>query len=352
MADETKTPAPPLDEKRLLEEAVKKNDLRLLADLGPERLQSLKLASDLLEARFEAKKRSNRIATMSASLVGYVALAGFFANAYQNYNNKKHLEEQSEREQQKWTQEFKRSQSTDKHRAFFETSALVTDLANPDRRLIGYALLEEFISDREYQPKVVVILEESLAKELAGAEKDGDLLTEGHKNAVRQIVRTLSASPSCDELVFAARSIDKVSRRAHTSQNAELLDLFSLYVRRLIGRAVLVCRNDEEFASVREPIRDALARLPELVGLTKDVPRAFVNTAIAKILSKQCVDEVAESAISECPDIRVKYLDMCAAAATDPDAWSQEKGACEVVRAWPKAPRPPDVDEVPVAGAQ
>jgi hypothetical protein len=35
----------------------------------------------------------------------------------------------------------------DKYRAFFETTVLATDTANYDKRLVGYALLQEFVTD-------------------------------------------------------------------------------------------------------------------------------------------------------------------------------------------------------------
>lgn len=322
-----------------------KNDPRPLVALERDQLEKIKIAEEILEARFQAKKRANRIATVSQMMVGYVALAGFFANAYQNLNNKKHLEDQSEREQKKWDKEFERAKAADKYRAFFETSALVTDQANPDRRLIGYALLEEFIADRDYQQKSVVILEESLAKELRDSEKestDGGF-SEAHRNAIRQIVRTLSASPSCAELVYAARSIDRVSRHARRTDEGEGREIFGMYVRRLYGRAALICKDEQDFDAVRQPIRESLGKVPWVIGLSKTPSRADLNAAVAKMLVDRCVEEVQETGTSECPDIRTHYLRFCEDAAKSPGEWLEEKAACDAIRNWP-APVAADLD--------
>ena len=44
---------------------------------------------------------------------------------------------------------------------------LATDSANADKRLVGYALLQEFVSDNDYNIKAMLMLEESLARSSA-----------------------------------------------------------------------------------------------------------------------------------------------------------------------------------------
>ena len=75
-------------------------------------------------------------------------------------------QQQSAVDQDRWSREFVRAQRADKYRAFFETSVLATDPANADKRLVGYALLQEFVDDEDYNSKATLMLEESLMQEL------------------------------------------------------------------------------------------------------------------------------------------------------------------------------------------
>ena len=70
------------------------------ADL--DKLERLKVAEDVFERRYSRKRRSSRIAIASQALVGYVALGGFFANAYQNYNNKIEAQRRGDIETERW----------------------------------------------------------------------------------------------------------------------------------------------------------------------------------------------------------------------------------------------------------
>ena len=56
-------------------------------------LQRLKLAEELAQLRAERKKSPSRLVIASQVLVGYIALAGFFVNAYQSYSNKQRQDE-------------------------------------------------------------------------------------------------------------------------------------------------------------------------------------------------------------------------------------------------------------------
>lgn len=330
--------------KAALDRAHADNDPRPLAELEHRDLMRLKLAEEILEARFQAKKRANRIATISQMLVGWVALLGFFANAYQNHNNKRHLQEQSEREQKKWQQEFERARTADLRRGFFDTNALVTDEKSADRRLVGYALLEEFVEEHEYGRKAVVILEESLSKELRGLEASRRTDPEAfdmHLAAIQQIIRSLSASTSCDELVRAAGSVDRVTAHARKTEGEEAEELFALYARRLVGRAVTVCKDLPSFETVRQPVRDALGKLPWLLKSDKKPPLVVLNAAIANLLVEECDRELSEAGSSNCPEIRRDYLALCDETARNPVQWALEKDACARVREWPE-PLPPE----------
>src|SRR5438874_12054848 len=75
-----------------------------------EELARLIAAEELLEKRDARKRRSRRAFLLAQALVGYVALAGFFANAYQNWNNKKQAEDRARTDEERWAKEFKRSQ--------------------------------------------------------------------------------------------------------------------------------------------------------------------------------------------------------------------------------------------------
>jgi hypothetical protein len=333
----------------LLAQAHKKNDPTLLATLSLEELQKLNVAEAILEARHQAQKRANRIATLGGMLVGYVALAGFFANAYQNYLNKQHLQAQSEKEEARWKQEFDRTRRADKYHAFFETSALVTDAQSSDRRLVGLALLDEFVADPDYHQKAVAILDQSLARELKESEKEPPMegLSEGHRAAISEVVQAMSATTSCHELQRAAESINRVVAHAKYADPAENLELFTLYSRRLVGRAAVICKTTPEFQQVRNPVREALLSVGRIEDLQKKSTKPEGSKAVADLLLKECVREVEEFGGRECAEIRTRYQSLCKDLRKDP-SWAMEQPACEVVDKWP-APPPEEAPAAPAA---
>jgi len=273
-----------------------------------------KAAEELLELRYQRRRRRSRFAVGSQVLVGWVALAGFFVNAWQIYATKRQQEQQARSEQEKWSKEFARASQADKYRAFFETSALATDPSNPDKRLVGYALLEEFVQDRDYSQKAMLMLEESLAQELRSNTQEG--LDEPHAAAVMAIVTALSESNDCRSLQKAARSVDRVARRhAQVQDPVETSEILKVYVRRIIGRAALVCPSFKDFTDVRRPIRDTVVRSPEMLNLKGHPSVAEVNARMGEVLRDSCLAENAISGATDCPDI-LRATRRCASAST------------------------------------
>src|SRR5947209_20403073 len=125
---------PAVDEKPIREALEREDPLAAARSTDIQHLERVRLAEDIFEKRYARRRRSSRFAMVAQALVGYVALAGFFANAFQNWNNKKQAEDRARLDEERWGKEFKRAQDADKYRAFFETSALVTDTGNPDKR--------------------------------------------------------------------------------------------------------------------------------------------------------------------------------------------------------------------------
>ena len=179
-------------------------------------LQRMKAAEELHRLRSERTARRSRFAIAGPALVGYVALAGLVVNAYQSWSNKQQQEHRDRTEQEKWNKEFARASQADKYRAFFETSMLATDSANADKRLVGYALLQEFVRDPIYDEKAMIMLEESLSQELRGAPRDK--LDDARRAAVRAILTSLAGTDDCRALQRAARSVDRVARYHATHQ--------------------------------------------------------------------------------------------------------------------------------------
>jgi hypothetical protein len=318
-----------------LKSALESEDLLKVAQVASsDELKRLVDAEQLFEKLYQRKRRSSRIAVASQALVGYVALAGFFANAYQNWTNKKQQEEQSKLDNLRWEREFKRAQDADKYRAFFETSALVTDGKNPDKRLVGYALLKEFVDDKDYNSKATLMLEESLAQELRDDTSERGL-DEAHRTAVVAILSALSHTSECKSLERASRSVDKLARhRTKTDDLLELGDVYGIYVRRLIGRAAEICPNLKDFRLVRKPIRDTLIRLPDLGGFRSKITAAQATKRIAEILRDHCTDEIESTGVTECPEIWKGYDHICDVAEKhDPKEYKEEAQACALMKA-------------------
>jgi hypothetical protein len=271
-----------------------------------EELDRLIAAEDLLEKRHQRKKRSRRVFLFAQAMVGYVALAGFFANAYQNYINKKQAEDRARTDEERWGKEFKRAQDADKYRAFFETSALATDPSNPDKRLVGYALLKEFVADKDYNSKATFMLEESLALELRDDKGPG--LDEPHRAAVVAIVSALSHTTDCRALAHASRTIDKLARKGG-SDLAEQREVVDLYLLRLVGRAAWGC-TPKELLEVRRPMRDLIEHRPEIASLTGRPTKRQVDKRIAEIVKASCAQEL-EAGLTECHDLGESWKKLC-----------------------------------------
>jgi hypothetical protein len=290
-------------------------------------LQRMKAAEELHRLRSERTARRSRFAIAGPALVGYVALAGLVVNAYQSWTNKQQQEHRDRTEQDKWTKEFARASQADKYRAFFETSMLATDSANADKRLVGYALLQEFVRDPIYDEKAMIMLEESLSQELRGAPRDK--LDDVRRAAVRAILTSLAGTDDCRALQRAARSVERVARyHARTRDEGETREVVDVYVRRLVGRAALVCGTLKDFRTVRQPIRDTMLANPELLGLNAPT-NAEANLLMAAILVQKCEEEMAYSGASDCPDILRAYASLCDKGGREPP---DDKAACETIQ--------------------
>lgn len=304
-------------------------------------LARLKAAEEVIELRSRRRSRFSRFTTVGQALVAYIALAGFFANAYQSCINKRQQDEAAAREQARWAMEFKRAQEADKHRSFFETSILATDKDNDDKRLVGYTLLQEFVADPDFNFKATLMLEESLAQELRKNEREVGL-DENVRSQVVAIVTAISQTRECDKLQRAALSIDRLAQRQLKVRDVvETGEVFNVYVRRLIGRAAMVCNSMHEFRGVRAPIRDTLRKLPGIGGLSGDVPVEQANTRIAEILVERCRLEIETSGASDCREAYRGWAELCKAppaflktrdGGTAPDGDPKDEvGACRVI---------------------
>jgi hypothetical protein len=313
------------------ERALQREDPRALAQASTlDEIQRLKAAEELFELRYQRKKRSSRISVASQSLVGFVAIAGFFVNAYQSYLNKQQQQLQRASDQERWSKEFTRASQADKYRAFFETSVLATDAVNADKRLVGYALLQEFVQDRDYTQKAMLMLEESLAQELRSNTTPG--LDPEHRAAVGAILTALAQTNDCRALERAARSIDRLAKRhARFGDVEETAEVMKVYVRRVLGRAADVCTTFKDFRAVRRPIRDTIVKSPELLGLKGHPSSAETDTALAESLRNLCQDEFAVSGATDCPDVLRGYVELCGK--LDPKDAGEERPACELMAA-------------------
>lgn len=309
-----------------IDRALKSNDPVALAKAAPkEELERIKAAEELLRLSRERTAPVSKWPQVSQGIVAVVAVAGMLVNAYQSYVNKVQTQEQTRTDQERWAKEFERAQRADKYRAFFETSVLATDPTNADKRLVGYALLQEFVDDADYNTKATLMLEESLMQELRSNTNVG--LDEAHRNAVTAILTALAESPDCQALGRAARSIERIVER-HSVQGdlEETGQIFGLYVHRLYGHAALVCKTYKDQELVRRPLAEALERMPGIVGASGHMKRVEANTRIAQILVERCSQEIALSGTSDCPRI---YRQLASTCPDHPD----EKPGCEIYQA-------------------
>ncbi len=290
-------------------------------------LTRMKLAEEVTKLRAERSSLRMKAGAITQALVGFVALAGLCVNAYQSHASKAQQEHRDRTEQEKWNKEFARASQADKYRAFFETSMLATEAGNPDKRLVGYALLQEFVRDPIYDEKAMIMLEESLSQELRGAPKDK--LDDVRRAAVRAILTSLAGTDDCRALQRASRSVDRVARyHAKSKDEGETREVVDIYVRRLVGRAAQVCNTPKDFAAVRQPIRDTMLANPELLGLNAP-SEADANLLMAAILVQKCEEEIAYSGASDCPSILRAYAAICAKGSRDTPA---DKAACGVIQ--------------------
>ncbi len=312
------------------EQALNREDARALAEASTlEQIQRMKSAEELFELRYQRRRRSSRISIASQMLVGYIAIAGFFVNAYQSYINKQQQQQQRAIDQERWNKEFSRASQADKYRAFFETSVLATDPANADKRLVGYALLQEFVQDRDYTQKAMLMLEESLMQELRSNTSPG--LDAEHRAAVGAILTALSETSDCRALERAARSVDRIAKRhARFGDVEETAEVLRVYVRRLMGRAADVCTSFKDLRAVRRPIRDTVLKNPELLGLHGHPSVTEANRRLAEALRDSCQDEIAVSGATECPDVLRGYVELCAK--LDAKEMQEDGSACELMR--------------------
>jgi len=319
------------DQRASIQDAVANNDPVGLAQVATEQeLTRLKLAEEVIGLAHNRSRNYTRLAVLSQVMVGAVAVAGMLVNASQTYTNKKQQERQAQIDQERWRKEFQRAQSADKYRAFFETSVLATDPSNGDKRMVGYALLQEFVDDDEYNSKATRLLEEALMQEMRTNTKAG--LDDEHRNAVLAIVTALSSSADCKALESAARSIDKVAtRHAKAQDSEETAGIFRIYVRRLAGRAAMVCKSMRDFELVRHPLVETVVRIPEMVDAKAKLTYAQANEVIAKILIEVCKEEVGVTGVTDCPAIMNHYLSLCSAFAKE-KSQGDEAAACLAIQ--------------------
>jgi len=318
------------DEKLIREALDAKDPVKLALAAGPD-MAALKAAEDVIAARARADEKPNKFALASQALVGWLALIGVALNVFQMYSNRKQFDQQRTAEEARWKLEFDRTRASDKHNAFFQVAALVTD-GEVDRRLLGYALLGEFMGDKEYYDKAQLMLGERMA-----AETQAKDFNESHRNALRVIVRTLSQTKDCEALIQGATAIHHLRRARDVQLSGDdgigtpVEELYADFVRYIYGRALLVCggRHDEVIL-IRNEIRSAL--LPYVKGKDEREKRAAGNKLMAQYLRDRCLDE-PPGASSECPGIFNAWLLSCKTEEKkDPKAFVFEKEGCDLAK--------------------
>jgi hypothetical protein len=304
-----------------VEQAIEAEDpVALVGAATPGEIRRLEMAERVLELKYNRKRRTSRL----ANVMSLVAFAGLGANAFQSYVNAKSQEKLREKDDQRWAMEFARAKQADKYRAFFETSALATDQANADKRLVGYALLQEFVDDKDYNDKATLMLEEALIAELNKTKS-----SEERRASVVAIVTALSSSSDCRALAKASRSIDRIAKRlAKSGDVAEAQEVFAVFVRRLVGRAAEVCKTPAEMGEVDRPLRDSLVVAPDLGGLKGKVTPALAMERVAQILRDECRSEMSVTGVTSCPAILRAYDHLCDVQDTPAAA-----KACAVIKA-------------------
>lgn len=321
------------DPANAVHEALQKDDAFLLAKTATKaELDQLAAAEGVLEKRRQRTHKWGRLIVAGQALAAYVALAGFFANAYQNWSDKHEARARAEQEQNRWTAEFKRASQTDRYNAFFQTSSLVTD-PNHDKHVVGYSLLREFVDDPDYKAKTMTLLETSLSQELRGnTAKVG--IDQSHRVAITEIMSALGHSTDCKVLQDSARSVDRLTfRQDRVGDGEETSEVFAMYVLNVLGAAARHCKQEDDFEKVREPLRDALVKVPDLGGSTNTkLDNAKASRRLAEILRDECEDDMSTSTQSGCPEALRGYAQFCATMPTEqPHDYAQQKDACALV---------------------
>ena len=164
----------------------KQDPMALVNALSLEQISRLELAEKVLELEHSRRKRVSPL----GNIVSLVAFGGLLVNAFQSYNSSQTQAKIREADQRRWSKEFERAKAADRYNAFLATSALATDSSNADKRLVGYALLQEFVDDQDYNAKSTLMLEQALFDELDRDTAEG--LSEEHRNSVTAILGALS----------------------------------------------------------------------------------------------------------------------------------------------------------------
>jgi len=152
---------------------------------------------------------------------------------------------------------------------------------------------------------------------------------------VVSIVTALSASEDCKAMEQAARSIDKVAARHAKAQDVEeTSSIFHIYVRRLAGRAALVCKTMRDFSQVRRPLIETVLRLPEIIDVKGKLTWSQANEQIARMLIDDCREEVGVTGVTECPSIMQHYETLCTQKSKDKTQkdHKDDDAACALVR--------------------
>jgi hypothetical protein len=314
------------EQSKAVHEALENQDpLKLVRSLSADEIGRLELAEKVLELEHNRRKRTSPL----SSVVSLVAFGGLAVNAFQSYSAGKTQERLREADQGRWEKEFERAKAADRYNAFLATSALATDNSNADKRLVGYALLEEFVDDKDYNAKSTLMLEQALFDELDRDDVEG--LSEEHRNSVTAILSALSGTEDCGALSRAVRSIGRIAkRRAKTNDVAEAQEVFDLYVRRLYGRAAIICKTPEDFRQVEKTLSESLVKAPELGGLPPKLKLtpADANLRLTTLLIEDCKSELQITEVGDCTDVLRSFDGMCQRGLAGGDGAS----SCQAVR--------------------
>src|SRR4051794_33150292 len=105
-------PAPAVD----LGPVVEREDPLALARAATlDELQRLKAAEELFHLRHQRRSRVASVAAFSQALLGFVAVAGFFANAYQTLENRQQSLRHEAEDEHRWQEEFERAKQADRY---------------------------------------------------------------------------------------------------------------------------------------------------------------------------------------------------------------------------------------------